>query len=409
MSWALYDVGNSAYYTTVMAGFFPVFFKSYWHSGSDTMTSSFHLGLTNSIAALIVALTAPILGSIADIAGVKRPLLITFSLLAIGSSFLFPFIDEGNYWLAMWTFGIGMVGAATSTSIYDSQLSDVTSKENYHRISAMGYSLGYLGGGLLFLINVVMTLKPALFGLENAAEAVKASFVTVGVWWLIFMIPIIKNVKDVNRTEKGVTFSTITEGILQFKETLKSVMSKRNIMIFLIAYWLYIDGVGTIMKMAVDYGMSLGFESTDLITALLLVQFIGFPAAILFGRIGDKYGAKTGLFIGISIYAVATLFASFMTTKIHFFGLAVLVALVQGGVQSLSRSLYANLIPKNRAAEFFGFYNMLGKFAAIIGPVLMGYVGVLTGSARISISSILILFIAGGYVLSKVDANENQT
>jgi UMF1 family MFS transporter len=385
-----------------MAGFFPVFFKAYWHAGSDATVSSFHLGLTNSLSALVVALLAPILGSIADYAGCKRPLLLAFSAIGIASALFFPFIDKGDYYLAMWTFGIGMIGVATSTSIYDSQLSDVTESENFHKLSALGYSLGYLGGGILFLVNVAMTLKPEAFGLADASEAVKVSFVTVGIWWAIFLIPIALNVNDSSRTDQKINFALVKHGILQFKETLKSVFSHRTIFIFLVAYWLYIDGVGTIMKMAVDYGMSLGFESSDLITALLLVQFIGFPAAIVFGRIGDKFGAKAGLYIGIGVYALITVLAYYMTNKIDFYILAVLIALVQGGVQSLSRSLYATLIPADRSAEFFGFYNMLGKFAAVIGPVLMGGVGYITGSTRLSMLSVLILFAAGGYVLSFV-------
>lgn len=402
LSWALYDVGNSAFYTTVMAGFFPVFFKQFWHPSTDPTVSTFHLGLTNSLAALAVAIMAPLIGSIADLAGIKRPFLIFFSILGIASALLFPFVGKGEYQVAMWLFGLGMVGASTAASIYDSQLTDVTSKKNYHKLSALGYSLGYLGGGLLFALNVAMTLKPTFFGLNDATEAVQLSFLTVGVWWALFSLPIILNVKDSQESQNIKIPEAVKNGFLQIKQTVLSILGKKQLLLFLLAYWFYIDGVGTVMRMAVDYGMSLGFESSDLITALLLVQFLGFPAALLFGRLGDKYGAKLGIYLGIFAYATVTIYAYFMTSKIDFFIIAALVGLVQGGIQSLSRSMYANLIPQNRSAEFFGFYNMLGKFAAIIGPVLMGGVGHITGSTRLSILSILVLFIIGGTLLSRV-------
>lgn len=408
ISWALYDVGNSAYYTTVMAGFFPVFFKQYWDAGSEATVSSFHLGLANSVAALTVALLAPILGALADTAGIKRPLLIAFSGLGILTTMALPFIPQGDYMLAMWTFGLGMVGVATSTSIYDSQICDVTTEDKFHKLSALGYSLGYLGGGVLFAVNVAMTLKPEFFGLKNAAEAVKASFFTVGIWWALFMLPLCIYVKDKRRVPSSQLVSAFISGLSQLTSTFKEIFSNKIVLTFLAAYWLYIDGVGTIMKMAVDYGMSLGFQSTDLITALLLVQFVGFPAAIVFGRIGDRLGAKFGLYIGIAVYCATTIYAYFMTTKLDFYIMALMIGLVQGGVQSLSRSLFAKLTPTDKSAEYFGIYNMLGKFAAVLGPVIMGGVGYLTGSTRVSMLSVLILFVAGGYVLSKVSLSEKS-
>lgn len=402
LSWALYDVGNSAFFTTIMAGFFPVFFKEYWHAGSDPTLSSYHLGLTNSLSALAVAFLAPFVGAIADIKGRKKPFLVIFSAIGILSALILPFIGKGQYEIAMWVFGLGMLGVSTSVSINDSQLSDVTEESRYHKVSSCGYALGYLGGGILFLVNVLMTLMPEKFGLANASQAVKISFFSVGIWWIIFIIPILRNVHDHPKNE---TISTVNAIKLSFKQligTIKKIMSQRNLAIFLLAYWLYIDGVGTVMKMAVDYGLSIGFEAKDLISALLIVQFVGFPASLLFGRIGNKWGAKTGIFIGIAIYGVITLLGLFMTTPIHFYGLAVLIALVQGGVQALSRSLFAELTPKENSSEYFGFYNMLGKFAAVMGPFLMGYVAVVTGDTKISMLSVIVLFALGGFFLSFV-------
>lgn len=403
LSWILYDVGNSAFYTTVMAGFFPVFFKEFWHHGSASTTSSFHLGLTNSIAALVVALMAPIVGIYADHLKIKRPLLVTFSLLGIIATAALSFIGKGDYQLAMWAFAIAMVGVSTSTSVYDSQITDVTDSKNYHKISAIGYSAGYLGGGILFTVNVLMTLKPELFGIADAAQAVKLSFLTVSLWWTVFALPSFLFIGDQKHPNSKKQYSA---GLKQLIHTFKSIFANKPLVTFLVAYWLYIDGVGTIMKMAVDYGLSLGFGSSDLITALLVVQFVGFPAAIAFGIIGDKIGAKKGIYIGIGIYSLTTIFAYFMTSKIEFYMLAVSIGLVQGGVQSLSRSLFAHLIPSTQSAEYFGIYNMLGKFAAVLGPIIMGGVALLTESTRLSMLSVLVLFAAGGFLLTKVKIEE---
>lgn len=404
-SWILYDVGNSAFYTTIMAGFFPVFFKNYWAGSVEATTSSFYLGITNSVAAAIVAILAPLIGVIVDVRGGKKKFLFTFTLIGIVASGLLAVTPQNAYLMAMIVFGIGMVGVATGMAVYDSQLVEVTSKEKFHKVSAAGFSFGYLGGGLLFAANVAMTLKPEMFGLRDASEAVKISFVSVAVWWLIFSIPIFKNVPDTEPTSKG----SSKDALKLLVKTLKEITSNRNVLLFLAAYWLYIDGVGTIMRMAVDYGMSLGFESKDLITALLIVQFVGFPAAIVFGKIGEKLGAKFGILLGVIIYSAITVYAYFMKNSTDFYVLAVLVALVQGGVQSLSRSLFAHFVPANKSTEYFGVFNMLGKFAAIIGPVLMGLVGYLTESTRTSMLSVLVLFAAGGLLLTKVSTQETSS
>jgi UMF1 family MFS transporter len=272
------------------------------------------------------------------------------------------------------------------------------------RASAFGYALGYLGGGLLFAVNVAMVFKPALFGLADAAQAVRVSFLLVGVWWAAFTLPLMRHVPE--PTGDGVSVQrAVREGLAQLGATLRRVMGMRQVWLFLLAYWLYIDGVDTIVTMAVDYGLSLGFASSSLTLALLITQFVGFPAALAFGRFGPRIGTKRAILLGLCVYVGVTLWGYRMQSEREFYALAVVIGLVQGGVQSLSRALYSRLIPEAEAGEFFGFYNMLGKFAAILGPSLMGWVSVLTGSARLSILSIAVLFIAGGAMLMRVDTS----
>lgn len=399
-AWALFDVGNSAFFTTVVAGFFPIFFKSYWSQESSVQASTLQLGTANSLAGVFASLIAPFLGAIADYSGIKRSFLAFFTIIGVAATAGFYLVPQGDYLAAIWLFVIGSVAVNSAITVNDSQLADITTPDRYHRVSALGYSLGYVGGGLLFAVNVAMTLKPEIFGLETAADAVRISFLTVSLWWFAFTMPVYFVVKD--RPHNSKLLPALYYGIRDIKKTVGNILNYRNVVIFLLSYWLYIDGVHTIIAMAVDYGLSLGFESSDLITALLLVQFIGFPAALLFGKMADKLGAKKSLFFGLSLYLLITFLASMMQTKLHFYILAAAIGFVQGGVQSVSRSFFAMIIPSEKSAEFFGFYNLFGKFASILGPVLMGWVAVATQSTRISILALGVLFFAGLLILRHV-------
>ncbi|HDP88821.1 MAG TPA: MFS transporter, partial [Thioalkalivibrio sp.] len=298
---------------------------------------------------------------------------------------------------------IGFMGA---NIFYDALLVDVAPPHKYDFVSGLGYAMGYLGGGLLFAFCVYMVLNPAVFGFADESVAVRLSFLLVGIWWLLFSLPLLLLVKETPHPapRNGV----VTGGFRQLINTFREVRRYRHVWWFLLAYWLYIDGVDTIVRMAADYGAALGFSTGNLILALLMIQFIGFPAAIAFGKLGERIGPKTGIYIGLAVYTVITIWGALMTELWEFFAIAVGVGLVQGGVQSLSRSLYARLIPQDKAAEFFGFYNMLGKFAAVAGPFLMGIVGVLTGSPRIAIFSLLVFFILGALLLLKVPERKEQ-
>lgn len=401
-SWALYDWANSAYATVVLAGFFPLFFKEYWSDAANASTSTFQLGLTNAIASTVIVILAPVLGAIADAGNLKKRLLLLFALLGILMSSGLYFVAQHETLLALTLFSLSIIGFSGSIVFYDSLLTGVCDEENYNSVSSLGYALGYLGGGVLFAFDVYMTLNPEVFGFSNSAEAVKFSFLTVSLWWFVFSIPLFINVPEV-KTKNIKIGKAITNGFKQLKQTFYAIKKLRMVLLFLLAYWLYIDGVDTVVRMAVDFGMSLGFKSSDLITALLITQFVGFPAAIGFGYLANIIGTKRGILLAILIYFLMTLWASQISSVSEFYMLAITIGLVQGGVQALSRSFYAGIIPKHQSAEFFGFYNMLGKFAAVLGPIMMGVVSLTTQSPRLSILSVSILFIAGGIILYYVN------
>jgi UMF1 family MFS transporter len=402
LAWALYDWANSAFATTVMAGFFPVFFQKFWSVDVTPTETTSRLGYGNAIAGLVIALLAPILGAIADRGGRRKQFMFAWTLLGVLATGSLYLAGQGQWMLALALFVFGTIGFNGGVVFNDSLLLDVARPEQFDRVSAFGYSLGYLGGGLLFLVNVLMVQKPALFGLADSAQAVRVSFVTVAVWWLLFTIPVMRGVREQQRGPHPGIGAAIAKGFRELGDTIAHVRQYRTIVMFLLAYWFYIDGVNTIIKMAVNYGTALGLDTGALLTALLVTQFVGFPAALLFGWLGNRIGPRRGILIGLVVYAGITVYAYFLDSEAEFFALAIAVGLVQGGVQSLSRSLFGRMIPAGKNAEFFGFYNMMGKFATVLGPLLIAVVAALTGNERASIISLVLLFVVGGVLLWRV-------
>jgi MFS transporter, UMF1 family len=398
ISWALYDCANSAFATTVMAGLFPVFFKQFWGGGLDASYSTYRLGQANSIAAIIGGCVAPFLGYLADRKSARKRLLFLFAAAGIVTTGGLSLVPHGGWGLALLLYVIATLGFAGGNLFYDSLLVNVAGKEKMDVVSALGFSLGYLGGGILFALNVWMTLRPESFGLADGGDAVRISFLSVALWWALFSIPLFLFV-DEPRIGSGQARENLTSGLQELKRSFREISGNRSVLLFLAGYWLYIDGVNTIIVMAVDYGLSLGFNRGALIIALLITQFVGFPAAIFFGKVGEKLGTKNGIFIALAVYIGVCVWGYFMDREGEFYVLAVAIGLVQGGVQSLSRSFYAKMIPAQSAARFFGFYDMLGKFAAVIGPFLMGVVSVVTGNPRYSILAIIFLFVSGAWFL----------
>ena len=408
ISWAMYDWANSAFATTVMAGFFPIFFKEYWADPTLPQQSTFYLGLTNSLASIIVAALAPFLGAVADRGSAKKKFLFFFAFLGVVMTGSLYMVAQGHWIQAVIFYVAATVGFAGGNIFYDSLITGVSSEKKMDFTSTFGFGLGYIGGGLLFLINVLMFQFPAFFGIPGKAMAVKLSFLSVAIWWAVFSIPLFLFVKE-PKSEKGAPIGqAIVQGWQQLITTLRDIGHLKVVALFLLAYWFYIDGVDTIIRMAVDYGKSLGFDSGSLIAALLMVQFIAFPSAILYGIFSTRVGTKKAIIIAICAYGVITVMAFFMKEKWHFFALAACIGLFQGGIQALSRSFFTQIIPTAKSAQFFGFYNMLGKFAAVLGPVLMGSVTLISGNARYGILSIIILFITGAYLLSRVNVEEGK-
>jgi len=402
-SWALYDWANSAYATTVMAGFFPLFFKAYYSQGSDVTVSTAQLGFANSISSFVIVLIAPLLGAIADGASLRKRFLFLFAYLGILMSATLALVGEGEWQLAASIYVLGNIGFMGSNIFYDGLLPSISDEKSVDYISGLGFALGYLGGGILFGINVWMLQDFAFFGFSNEAEAIKISFVSVALWWALFSLPLFLFVEEKRAKTKEKTRIVLKNGYVRLKQTFSKIRQLKGVLLFLVAYWLYIDGVDTIIRMAVDYGMALGFDSSNLILALLIVQFVGFPATLFFIKIAAFLDTKKAIFMAIGVYIFIIVFASKMQEVEEFYILAVLIALVQGGIQALSRSYYSRMIPQEKSAEFFAFYNLLGKFATIFGPLLVGFVALFSQNSRLSIASIAILFIAGAVLLYFVD------
>ena len=408
LSWTLYDWANSAFATTVMAGFFPIFFEKYWSNPELVDQSTFYLGVSNSAGSLIVAMMAPFLGAVSDTGSTKKKFLFTFAFLGILSTSLLWFVEQGDWQLAAILYAVGAIGFASSNVFYDSLLPSVAKKHEFDLVSSLGYSLGYLGGGVLFIINILMYQNPQWFGIPDATTAIRLSFVSVAVWWGIFSIPIFLFIPEPKNKDNVSLLSAISLGWTQLKSTFKEIRKMKIVGLFLLSYWLYMDGVDTIIRMAGKLALSMGFEASDMLSVLIMVQLIGFPAGLLFNWFSSIITPKKAVLVAIFFYTIATSSAYFMNSKLHFYILAGIIGLFQGGIQAISRSLFARLVPKGKEGEFFGFYNMLGKFSAVVGPVLLGTVTLITGNARMGLFALVILFIGGGLLLIRVDFDEGE-
>jgi len=386
---------NHAFSTTVLVGLFPIFFDKYWAAALSGTRSTFYLGLANSGASFVVMLIAPWLGTLADRRGAKKFWFGVSTALGAAGTAALALIGAGHWGLALLVFALASVGFFAGSSFQDALIVQVATPAQSNRVSALGFALGYLGGGLLFLVNVVMVLHPHAFHLADATVATRVAFLDVALWWVLFTLPLFARVPEAAASAGGATWGDLWS-------TIRQVLSDRPVLHFLLAYWLYIDGIATLQQMAVDFGAKLGFSTSALIQALLLVQFVSFPCALLFGRLGDRIGPRRAIYIGLSVFVVVTVYAYFMRSERQFYLLAAVVGTVQGGVQALSRSYFTRLIPRERSGEYFGFYNMLAKFAAVLGPLAMGVVAIASGNQRLSILVLLLFFAGGGAMLARV-------
>ena len=406
-AWCMYDWANSAFATTIMAAVLPTFYQSVAGANLEGNLATVYWGYTTSIALLLTALLAPMLGAIADYSGTKKRFLAGFATLGIVFTCLLVLIQTGDWLLASLLFAVANVGFAAANIFYDALLPHVAHPDEIDQVSTKGYALGYLGGGILLAINLAWILFPSTFFLPNAESASRLSFLSVGIWWALFSIPIFRNVPEPPRmAEARAEIHPIVGGFRRLRQTFRDVRRYRELIKFLVAFWLYNDGIGTIIKMATIYGAEIGIGQRDLIGALLLTQFVGIPFSFLFGRLAKRLGAKPSIYLALAVYTGISILGYFMTHAWEFWALAFLVGLVQGGSQALSRSLFGSMVPKEKTAEFFGFYSVSSKFAGIAGPFVFALVGQLTGSSRLSIVSIVFFFIVGGLLLTRVDEKE---
>ena len=410
-AWVMYDWANSAFQTTIIAAVFPIYFKNVAAADLPQAVAISRFAWATTIAILIVAIVAPLLGAIADYAPVKKRLLGVFLGIGVSATAAMYGITRGDWMLALVLFMIANVGVAGSIVFYESLLPHLVPANELDRVSSAGYAIGYLGGGVLLAINLLMIQKPAMFGIPDGGTAVRLAFVSVAVWWLLFSIPLFRHVAEPPHrggASERLSANSIITGAKRLFETLKELRRYREAFVFLLAFLVYNDGIQTMIRMATIYGTEIGINETDMIAALLLTQFIGVPFAFMFGMVAGRVGAKRAVFGGLAVYAVITALGYYMRTATHFYALAVMVGMVQGGTQALSRSMFASMIPRHKSSEFFAFFGVFERYAGILGPAVFAWVVQQTGTGRNAILSVGLFFIVGAIVLTFVDVEAGR-
>jgi MFS transporter, UMF1 family len=410
-AWAFYEWATTGMWAVIVAAIFPIYYRSVLAAELPGPIAIRNLGLATTLGIVLIGVTAPFMGAITDRAAIKKPLLASFAALGISGCALLFFADRGDWLLGLAFFVLVNLGANGSIVFYAALLPHVARPDEVDRVSTGAFALGYLGAGLLLAFCLLMIQMPHLFGLPEGTLAVRLSFVAVAIWWAVFSIPLLRHVSEpVPEFEPGESLQkgTFRFAVQRIIRTFRELRSYKNAFILLIAYLVYGDGIGTIIRMAAVYGAEVGIGEAHLIGAIVMVQFVGVPFSFLFGGLAGRIGTKPSLFVGLSVYALITFLAFFMTSPLHFWALAVLVGMVQGGTQALTRSLFASLIPPYKSGELFGFYGSMDKFAGMIGPTVFGFVAVATGSSRIGILSILIFFIVGAAILSLVNVDDGR-
>ena len=410
-AWAWYDCANSAYFTTIVTAVFPAFYATYAADGLEPAQATARFGAITTISVAFIAFGSPILGAIADFTGVKKKLLVVFMMIGVTAAAAMVLIERGDWMLASLLFFIGNIGVSGTTVFYDSLLPHVARPDESDRVSAAGYALGYLGGGILLLLNLAWILQPHTFGFADTAAATKASFASVAVWWVLFSIPLLRTVPEPPVVlERGETagHNILGAAFARLGRTFREMRRYKHAFLLFIAMLLYQDGIQTIIRMASVYGAEIGIDQNAQIAAFVMVQFLGIPFSFAFGALGVRIGTKRALFIALAVYTVATIIGFFMTTVTQFFLLAALVATVQGGAQALSRALFSRLIPVHKASEFFGFYAVAERFATVLGPLVFTLSVLMTGSSRFAVLFIITFFAAGAGLLALVDEEEGM-
>ncbi len=399
-SWIAYDAGNSAFATTVVAAFFPIFYLQYWASSMTELEASVYYSWALVISNLSILLSGPVIGAITDLNQSTKKSLTVLTLTSVFFVGLLYFLQAGSWMLALTFFVIANYCFCVAQIPYDKILTKISTPNNFSIISNQGYAWGYFGGGLLFIVNAFMSINPSAFGLASQAEAIRVSFLMVSVWWLIFLMPLLLNFKETKEVNKSK--NSIIQSIKNIVSTFKSVYKYKNAFIFLIAFFLFIDGAHTVIYMASTFALNLGLETNAIIQALILVQIVAFPATLIWGYVAGRFGDKLVLYITIISYVCIIIYSTTLSSALEFYLLAAWVGCVQGGIQGSSRGLFGKLLPKDKAGEFYGLYNVMGRAGAILGPAMVGGLLTIYGNVRIALLPIAILFILGGLLLTRV-------
>ena len=408
-AWAMYDWANSAFQTTIIAAVFPIYFRRVAASGLAEADAMSRFAWASTIAIFVVAIIAPVLGAIADHSAIKKRFLALFAGIGIASCFAMFWITEGEWLFALVLFVIGNVGVAASIVFYEALLPHLVAPSELDTVSSAGYAIGYLGGGTLLALNLLMIQRPEIFAIPDAGFATRLSFASVGLWWLIFSLPVFMTVPEPRGLAPGPREPiSLAAGFRRLLETFRELRRYRQALLFLLAFLVYNDGIQTMIRVATIYGESIGLDSGAMIAALLLTQFIGVPAAFGFGTLASRIGAKPAIFLGLGVYTLISALGYYMKTSFHFFALAVLVGLVQGGTQALSRSLFASMIPRQKSSEFFAFFGVFERYAGILGPAVFALVVSQSGSGRNAILAVVAFFIVGGLLLTRVDVDTGR-
>jgi UMF1 family MFS transporter len=410
-AWAMYDWANSAFQTTIIAAVFPIYYQKVAAADLPEALAMSRFAWATTLAILIVAIVAPILGAIADYTAIKKRLLGMFIGIGASATAAMFWIQRGDWSLALVLFVIGNVGVAGSIVFYESLLPHLVGEDQLDRVSSAGYAIGYLGGGMLLAINLLMIQEPELFGIPDAGTGTRLALASVAVWWVVFSIPLFRRVPEpaVRRElDERSGAGALSGGVTRLMETFRELRRYRDAFVFLLAFLLYNDGIQTMIRMATIYGTGIGLPERAMITALLLTQFIGVPCAFLFGMAASRTGARTGVFVGLGVYILITLLGYFMRTAAHFYALAVLVGMVQGGTQALSRSLFASMIPRHKSSEFFAFFSVFERYAGVLGPAIFAFVIERSGSGRAAILAVAVFFVVGAAILAFVNVERGR-
>lgn len=408
IAWAVYDWGNSAFALSVLAVLFPLFLGSFWSAGDPGVAVTSRLTWTTAVASIVVSVIAPVIGAVADSGGFRKRFLFAFATLGAASTAALSMVDQGGWMIALVLYAFASIGYYSANVFYDSLIVDVCRPKYYSLVSSLGHAVGYFGGAILLTFQVFMMTTPETFGLGGTSDVVRVAFIMVGIWWIVFMLPLMFVVRE-SHYKRPANGSTVRAAYQELKQTFLKIRNYRNVFLFLGAYWFYIGGLFTVIFLAVNFGQRLGFSSQDLVTALLITNFVGFPATLAYGYVGHRFGPKNAIYLGLAAYIFIVCWAAFLKEVWQFYAMSIVIGMVQGGVQGMSRSLYASLIPADHSGEFFGFYNMVTKFSHILGPVLVGVVALISDEPKFILIALLPMFIIGALMLMRVDTSEART